>query len=323
MSSSVEISSVPVYHDGEVTLHRQLGVEDRQDALGRRMIRTYMPDQHRDFFASLPIVHLGAVDATGHPWAVVRTGPQGFVRTPDPHSFAMTSQPLFGEPSDLVLGVGAKVSIVGVDFSSRRRNRLNATVQQVEGDMLNFKVDQSYGNCPKYIQVRHAQKTDTPAIDKTIAASHLNAESVAIIRNADTFFIASRAANLGDDPRDGVDINHRGGSPGFVTLRGDGTLFFPDYKGNSFYNTFGNITQDDRVGLQFFDFATGTLVNIKGRATIEELHDENLPLMGRGVSVRIETVVQASGALPFRYKFIEASPVNPKLAPDGSHRHSN
>jgi predicted pyridoxine 5'-phosphate oxidase superfamily flavin-nucleotide-binding protein len=80
--------------------------------------------------------------------------------------------------------------------------------------------------------------------------------------------IASRAAMLGNNPRDVIDINHRGGMPGFVTVLDDATIQFPDYKGNSFYNTFGNIVTDGRVGLQFVEFETGTLLNIKGIATL-------------------------------------------------------
>ncbi|MEP2784066.1 MAG: pyridoxamine 5'-phosphate oxidase family protein [Pseudoruegeria sp.] len=311
MSSAIEVSDLPVFHDGEVAMHRKLGVEDRQDALGRRMIRTYMPDQHRYFFASLQMVHLGAIDSTGHPWAVVRTGTSGFIKTPDPYRFVLTSTPLLGEPSDLQFGVGKKVSVVGLEFATRRRNRLNATVEHSNGKQLTFKVDQSYGNCPKYIQVKDIQKSSLPQEYDIRASSKLNNETIDIIRKADTFFIASRAAHLGQDPRAGVDINHRGGAPGFVSIKQDGSLFFPDYKGNNFYNTFGNIGQDDRVGLQFVDFTTGTTVNIKGRAKIKEVHAERRPLMGRGVSVQVDAVIHAKGAVPFRSKQTDVSPLNP------------
>lgn len=314
MTNSVEISAIPVFHKGEAALHRKLGIEQRQDALGRRMIRNYMPDQHRDFFTSLPEIHLGAIDSDGHPWAVTRIGNKGFVHTPDKQSFVMTSRPLSGEPVDLMLSAGAKVSVVGVEFSTRRRNRLNATVHRSDGDMLHFNIDQSYGNCPKYIQVRNTTRTDAQPLKQVVTKKKLATDTTAIIHNADTLFIASRAANLGDDPRDGVDINHRGGAVGFVTVCDDDALFFPDYKGNSFYNTLGNITQDDRVGLQFIDFTTGTLVNIKGHAKIIEQYAEDLPLIGRGVHVRVEAVVHAIGALPYRYEFIEASPKNPELS---------
>jgi hypothetical protein len=134
------------------------------------------------------------------------------------------------------------------------------------------------------------------------------------IASADTLLIASRAALLGDDPRAGIDINHRGGMPGFITVLDDNTLQFPDYKGNSFYNTFGNIVMDDRVGLQFVDFETGTLLNIKGTAElVEDLNNGALPLMGRGLRISVETVVRSEGALPLRYTFGAYSDRNPSI----------
>ena len=55
---------------------------------------------------------------------------------------------------------------------------------------------------------------------------------------ADTFFIASAA------PGGGADASHRGGNPGFVRVRDAATLEWPDYSGNTMFNTLGNITAD-------------------------------------------------------------------------------
>ena len=146
--------------------------------------------------------------------------------------------------------------------------------------------------------------------------STLNAAHKAQITSADTLLIASRSAELSDDPRAGVDINHRGGMPGFVSVLDDKTLQFPDYKGNSFYNTYGNILTDNRVALQFIDFETGTLLNIKGAAElVEDLNNGELPLMGRGLRIAVQTVIRAEGALPVRYAFDAYSDRNPSVVP--------
>lgn len=303
-----------VFHAGERSLHEKLGISERQSALGLRMVRDHMPDQHRDFFAGLSSVHIGAVDSAGHPWAVMRVGPAGFMSSPDDKTLAISSRPLTGEPADLSLTVGAKVSVVGIEFETQRRNRLNATIATADDDRLSFHVDQSYGNCPKYIQIRTktpigALQPKTPSVAPTLSAA-----DQAQISHADTLLIASRAAQLGDDPRAGVDINHRGGMPGFVSVLDDTTIQFPDYKGNSFYNTFGNIVTDDRVGLQFVDFETGTLLNIKGTAVlVEDLNDGSLPLMGRGLRITVQSVTRAEAALPIRYAFGEYSDRNPTI----------
>ena len=51
-----------VFHAGERSLHKKLDISERQHELGLRMIRDHMPDQHREFFAMLSSVHIGALD---------------------------------------------------------------------------------------------------------------------------------------------------------------------------------------------------------------------------------------------------------------------
>ena len=146
---------VGVFHEGERSLHEKLEIGERLHELGLRMIRDHMPDQHRDFFAMLESVHIGALGADGHPWAIMRTGAAGFMASPDDKTLQISSRPLIGEPEDLDFEVGAKTSVVGIEFETQRRNRLNATIDAAEDGKLSFHVDQSYGNCPKYIQIRH------------------------------------------------------------------------------------------------------------------------------------------------------------------------
>ncbi|MEP5729494.1 MAG: pyridoxamine 5'-phosphate oxidase family protein [Sulfitobacter sp.] len=305
-----------VFHEGERSLHQKLDIEDRLQQLGLRMIRDHMPDQHRDFFGALESVHIGAVDSSGHPWAIMRTGDAGFMTSPDDKTLMISSTSLVGEPLDLDFSTGAKVSVVGIEFETQRRNRMNATVRATEEGKLSFHVDQSYGNCPKYIQVRNKTLAGVTTPRPSVTAATLSAADRKQITKADTLLIASRAAKLNDDPRAGVDINHRGGMPGFVTILDDTTLQFPDYKGNNFYNTYGNIMTDARVGLQFVDFETGTLLNVKGTAeVIEDLNDGELPLMGRGLRIKVQTVNRTQGALPLRYTFGAYSDRNPTTDP--------
>ena len=307
---------VGVFHEGERSLHEKLEIEERQHELGLRMIRDHMPDQHRGFFAMLESIHIGALDADGHPWAIMRTGVTGFMASPDDKTLVISSRPLTGEPEDLDFKVGAKASVVGIEFETQRRNRLNATIDAAEDGKLSFHVDQSYGNCPKYIQIRHKTPAGSTIPKTPVTTDALTDAGKNQITKADTLLIASRAAELGDDPRAGVDINHRGGMPGFVTVLDDKTIQFPDYKGNNFYNTYGNILTDNRVGLQFVDFETGALLNIKGTAElVEDLNNGELPLMGRGLRITVQSVTRAEGALPIRYTFGAFSDRNPSVAP--------
>ena len=304
-----------VFHAGEKQMHEKLDVSERVQKLGQLLIRDYMPDQHREFFEKLVSIHLGALDSNGHPWAIMRTGSAGFITSPHNKQLRIVSKPLSCEPEDLMLEQGAKVSVVGIEFETRRRNRANVTISSSDADTLTLHVDQSYGNCPKYIQVRNGSKVEVAPSQNIQVDNKLSTVAQKQIESADTLLIASRAPNLNDDPRAGVDINHRGGMPGFVTVLDQSTIQFPDYKGNNFYNTFGNILTDNRIGLQFVDFETGTLLNLKGTAEIiEDLNDGALPLMGRGLRISIASVVRAEHALPLRFEFGEFSDLNPEIS---------
>ncbi|MFY8193696.1 MAG: hypothetical protein ACOVKV_01300, partial [Novosphingobium sp.] len=61
----------PIWHDGERALQAHVGVVDRMAELGARVIRPFMPDQHRAFYSQLPFVILGSVDTSGAAWATV------------------------------------------------------------------------------------------------------------------------------------------------------------------------------------------------------------------------------------------------------------
>ena len=71
------------FHRGEVEIQTRLGVRDKIEMIGRRIIRDRMPDEHRSFFAQLPFIVVGSVDAAGRPWASLLTGAPGFVSSPD------------------------------------------------------------------------------------------------------------------------------------------------------------------------------------------------------------------------------------------------
>ena len=307
------------FHEGEVGFQTNLGLEDQLAERGRKLIRPFMPDQHREFFEKLRLIFLSAVDETGHPHAMIRVGAPGFVHSPDNVTLQIVSAPLPGEPSNLVLGPEGKIGVVGVEPETRRRNRMNGTVIESNAGCLTIKVDQSFGNCAQYIQTREAAPADGETGDahaKIHIGSRLSEQDIAQIRNADTLFIASRSPTLGEDPRAGLDINHRGGLPGFVKVAGDATLLIPDYKGNNFYNTLGNLKLDPRAGLLFIDFETGDILRLSVLAEVftgrkAELH---YPGFERITKASVVAAVRAPGALPIRFVFQENWPYLPPLA---------
>lgn len=71
------------FHPGEQAIQSRVGVRTQIEAMGQRIIRDQMPEQHRTFFAQQPWLLVGAVDDRGQPHASVLAGAPGFVHAPD------------------------------------------------------------------------------------------------------------------------------------------------------------------------------------------------------------------------------------------------
>lgn len=80
------------FHPGERALQQRLGVRDKMEAVGRRVLRDFMPDQHRAFFAALPFLVL-TVDDAGWPAASIVAGAPGFASTPDATTLRVRARP--------------------------------------------------------------------------------------------------------------------------------------------------------------------------------------------------------------------------------------
>jgi hypothetical protein len=71
--------------------------------------------------------------------------------------------------------------------------------------------------------------------------------------------VVEHMAVVDRDDRRQVDVSHRGGNAGFVRIGNDGVLTIPDFDGNLFFSTLGNIFVNGKAGLLFVDFATGDI----------------------------------------------------------------
>ena len=258
------------FHAGELAIQARLGAQVQMDKLGRRMIREYMPEQHRQFFAQLPYVIVGTVDDLGRPWASILVGDPGFLSAPDELTLQIAAQPLFGDPLATTLSAGIDIGLLGIELPTRRRNRLNGRVSEQQADSFTVCVGQSFGNCPKYIQARSLDLTDfDPSTPKPVHdVTTLSEPERTMIAAADTFFIATAYQNESAGVASGVDVSHRGGKPGFVKVDDDGTLTVPDFAGNCHFNTFGNIELNPKAGLLFMDFEQGDLLYLTGTAEV-------------------------------------------------------
>jgi ferredoxin-NADP reductase/predicted pyridoxine 5'-phosphate oxidase superfamily flavin-nucleotide-binding protein len=302
------------FHAGELAVQERLGVRQSVEGFARKAIRPFMPEQHRDFFAALPLLHVGHVDDGGRPWASMLAGRPGFVASPDPRTLVIDASPFAGDPLAAGLRRGAALGLLGMTPADRRRNRLNGRIAAVEGTRVTLAVDQSFGNCPQYIQTRDLIWTRDPTIANEPAAverlTGLDERARALIAAADRFFVATASANAAEDAGlNGADVSHRGGRPGFVRVEGD-TLTIPDFPGNRHYTTLGNILSDPHAGLTFADDATGDLLMLTGAAEIVWEGPEVSAFRGAELLWRfhVAEALRLPGALPMRWAFGAFSP---------------
>ena len=274
-------------------------------------IRDFMPEQHRRFFSQLPYLFVGAIDEAGWPLATLLTGHPGFVQSPDPVTLHIAALPAPADPAAETLTPGREIGILGIDFATRRRSRANGRILSRGPDGLSVAVEQSFANCPQYIQRRAASSTVEPSAGVSYQLevfSHLDGAAQAAIETADTFFVASRS-RPGDGAAHGADISHRGGLPGFVHVQGD-VLTIPDFRGNRYFNTLGNLIAEPRASLLFVDFETGDLLQLQGTAQVDWNAAAARQFAGaeRLWHFRVARGWRRKAAVPFRWSFVEYAP---------------
>lgn len=311
------------FHAGERALQVQTGWRDRMEAMGPRVIRDYMPDQHREFFAQLPFLVVGSLDADLQPWASVLAAPAGFAHSPDATHLRVDALPAGGDPLAGQLAQGATLGLLGIEPHTRRRNRMNGTVESLDAGGFMVAVQQSFGNCPRYIQAREPELV--AARDGSAPAQRLDTldlDAQRLIGSADTLFIATAypgdaaagdaadAADAADARSHGVDVSHRGGRPGFVRVDAGGVLTVPDFNGNRFFNTLGNLVAHPRAGLLFIDYDNGDLLHVAATAELVLDGPEIAEFEGaeRLLRLHVEHALRRPAALPLRWGDAALSP---------------
>lgn len=291
------------FHAGELRAQQLAG-----GGANGAAIRDYMPEQHRSFFPLLPYLLASTTDADGWPSAMMLAGPAGFVSSPDARSLHLAVSPEALAPYTEQFAIGKPIGLLGLDMASRRRNRANGLIAAADDRGLLVAIEESFGNCPKYIQARDVQFAAADRAPQLSHFSRLDQPARDLIRRSDTLFVATTAG-----AGEGVDISHRGGRPGFVRVdaNADGdTLTIPDFTGNRYFNTLGNMLLDPRAALLFVDFANGDLLHVQG--TVEVLWDPEEAGRFAGAQrlwqLKVQRVWRKTGALPLRWTLREYAP---------------
>jgi uncharacterized protein len=284
------------FHVGERAAQARAGMAPRAAA-----IHESMPDQHRQFFAKLPFIVAATVDEDGWPIATILAGPPGFTSSPDARALRIAALLDRDDPAAPWLKPGAPIGLLGIDLATRRRCRANGRISDTECGLL-VAVKESFLNCPQYIHIRDIETS--PAVAQAPETmDRLDPAGREAIAGADTLFVATSGG------AEGVDISHRGGKPGFVRVDHD-MLTIPDFAGNRYFNTLGNMILDPRAALLFPDFSRGDLLQVRGDTEIvwEVPEHERLTGAERLWRLHVTRAWRRRCALPLRWSLRSLSP---------------
>ncbi|SPO20247.1 uncharacterized protein UTRI_00642_B [Ustilago trichophora] len=162
---------------------------------------------------------------------------------------------------------------VGVMFDNRRRNKFAGFINErnvgsAEDRKIQVEVMESLGNCPKYINTRnlvpnpqHKPEMLHKSLDLPPGEA-LPSDTLKHIAKADAIFLATRYTSPTQTIfKSHLGVNIRGGKAGFLRIisetvssaRGDKqqrqVAYLPDYSGNRFMSSLGNIYSDKVAGV--------------------------------------------------------------------------
>lgn len=299
------------WHPGERRMQELVGSAEVLERAASLILRASLSDQMRAFFPRLPFLAIGFVDAVGDPWGTLLPGPAGFVWSPDPTLLRVDRAPPEGDPLAKLLHPGLSVGLLGIELSTRRRNRVNGVVHECDATGFSLRVEQCFGNCAQYIQRREATEASSgPATVEAQPFRGLDPAVRQLLATSDTLFVTSFAPGSGGIPA--VDIWHRGGPAGFVRADGN-ALTIPDFLGNRYFNTLGNILAAGRAGIVVPDFDSGDLLLLTGDAGVgftkaDREEAETVTGAERLWRLSVRRGLWLRGALPPVFRFRDWSP---------------
>ncbi|CAK4033831.1 related to oxidoreductase, FAD-binding [Lecanosticta acicola] len=323
------------WHEGEEQIAKSMDVPH----LDNPTIPTLSP-QLANHLRIAPLIAIGTVDAEKRPWVTLLGGQKGMsqplgngivgIKTAVTGKYDPVVEELVGKDTtgDIIKeeGQGRMVSGLTIDLETRKRvkmygrmiagalsqreDELTGHEEHIAEMQLVLKVEQSLGNCPKYLNKKHIEPTSAkPRLSSDWP--QLPQQALDLVEKADLFFVSS--AQHDQD----MDANHRGGPPGFLRVASNevsgAVLIWPEYSGNRLYQTLGNLALNPVAGLCVPDFDTGDMLYLTGTTEILVGKDAAAVLPRSNLCVRL-TVTAARfvlEALPFRGTPGERSPYNP------------
>ena len=255
------------FHRGELEVQQWAGEQAIASRVGN-LVEKSVPAHALDFIRQQCFVWVGIDDSEGLLWAFPLFGSPGFINPNDGEMIEIELSGNFSIPDKWLnnLQKGKSIGCLVIEFSTRRRLRINGIIKEINARQLQIDVQQAYPNCSKYIRKREMPVMPGSCnLDFKSSGDVLNEQLENIINQADTAFVASLGPN-------GADVSHRGGPSGFIRCQSRDKIIVPDYQGNSMFNTLGNFQINPFGGIVVVDFDRGYFLQLSG--TIKIIFDQ-------------------------------------------------
>ncbi|KIX96405.1 uncharacterized protein Z520_07671 [Fonsecaea multimorphosa CBS 102226] len=340
------------WHEGEVAIHKRTRVGSYDNPTS-----PFLTPRAANMIQRYPMIAIGTLDDHDRPWCTVWGSDQlpiaqpvaqsvMGVRTTVDASFDPVIQAIYKGKDDgeVIREEGKGRLMSGLSIHLEERGRVKLAGQVVAGALtanepvtdgnepkddaqtgksgevqLVVKIDQSIGNCPKYLNKKRITAAQ-PKPRLLSSSPHLPQKAIDLVHNADLFFIAS--AHKHED----MDCNHRGGPPGFIRveqsadLEQGSTIVWPEYSGNNLYQTLGNLESTPHAGLVIPDFETGNVLYVTGDTETLVGAEASKVIAKSNLAVRLKVTGArlVEDGLPFRGKLMDdasqgRSPYNPRV----------
>ena len=302
-----------MYHKGEIKVQKMIGEDVIATKNGRLITNTIIPGAIA-FIENQPMAIVSSINKLGEVWVSLLVGSYDFILVSNPNSITFKLKEINSFKEDVFyknIKDNNSIGCLFIELASRRRFRVNGKAV-LNNETIAITVQESYPNCPKYIQQRMITISDSSHTEKSTSITGKNStENIKNwIKSADTLFVGSTDINKN------LDASHRGGNPGFVEFLENDVLKIPDYKGNSLYNTLGNFADNSSTGLLFINFETKDTLQLTGSASLlfnqntkEDIRKTNGT--GRYWLFTISSWIVTKNHHKANWEFVSYSPKNP------------
>ncbi|KAF7117914.1 hypothetical protein CNMCM5793_007245 [Aspergillus hiratsukae] len=283
------------WHDGERKMHTLLQVPFTDNPTV-----PYLYPGAAFMVQRSPLMALGTIDQEGRPWATVWGGEAGFA-APTSRSTVDINTPVdsrYDPVAELLLGDSTNKNLASAEIPAKP---VSGLAIDLENPM----------NLAEIAKVK--EKEEWRACLCSSREVSLPPAAVELLNRVDSLFVASIHGTAD------MDINVRGGPPGFVRLASNGpsgsVFVYPEYSGNRLYQTLGNFQTTPLAGYVFPDFDTGNALYVTGRTQVLIGKDAAalLPRSNLAVKVTVTSARYVEKSLAFRGIAGAPSPYNPSV----------